>query len=241
MADETALDPALRDRLAALAVPTITATLFSLGVRGSFLAGLAPLDAGNARFVGRAYTLRALPVREDLLAAVGEGAAPNVHRLAMAQVRAGEVIVTDCGADRGLSFFGELIATYLARKGVAAIVTDAGIADVADVAATGLPVFCQGSAPIPGPARRLVLDRQSPVACMGVTVMPGDVLVGDANGVAVVPFALAGEVAERAGDKERLERFLLERLRAGAPLDGTYPPDEATLDAYRRAVADGAA
>lgn len=235
------LDDALAARLAALPVPTITATLFGMGIRSTFLAGLAPLDGGNARFVGTAYTLRALPVREDLLAAVGDRSAPNEHRLAMAEVRAGEVIVTDSGGDAGLSFFGELISTFLKRKGVAAIVTDAGIADVGDVAATGLPVFSRGSAPIPGPARRLVLSRQVPVECMGVTVMPGDILVGDANGVAVVPLALGEEVAAKAAEKERMERFLLGRLKDGAPLDGTYPPDEAMLAAYRSAVETGEA
>lgn len=237
----SSLAPAVLDRLAALPVPTLTATLFAMGIRSTFLAGLSPIDPQNARFVGVAYTLRALPVREDLLTAVGDGTAPNHHRLAMATVSAGEVIVTDSGADAGLSFFGELISTYLARKGVAAIVTDAGIADVGDVAATGLPVFCRGSAPIPGPARRLVLDTQCAVDCMGVTVLPGDVLVGDQNGVAVIPRAMADAVVEAAEEKERLERFLLTRLNAGAALDGTYPPDAATLAAYRAAVADGTA
>ena len=232
---EPPLDPALAARLAALPVPSITATLYTKGIGGSFLAGLSPLDPANARFVGTAYTIRALPVREDLLAAVNDGRAPNLHRVAMAEAAAGEVIVTDCGAVRSISFFGELIATFLARKGVAAIVTDAGIADVADVAATGLPVFCQGSAPIPGPAKRLVGDIGRPVDCMGVTVMPGDVLVGDANGVAVIPRAMAEAVADAAEEKEDLERFLLARLKDGAPLDGTYPPDQATLAAYRAA------
>ncbi|MEM8729735.1 MAG: ribonuclease activity regulator RraA [Pseudomonadota bacterium] len=236
MAAPQLIDPDLKQRLMQLPVPTITATLAAKGIANGFLAGLMPLDAGNARFVGTAYTLRALPLREDLLRAVGAGAAPNLHRQAMREVEAGQVLVTDSGGDAGISFFGELISTFLARKGVAAIVTDAGIADVADVMATGLPVFCQGSAPIPGTARRVVADLQRPVDCRGVTVCPGDVLVGDANGVAVIPRAMAQEVAEAAADKERLERFLLEQLKNGAPLDGTYPPDAEMMAAYRGAV-----
>ncbi|MEM1430446.1 MAG: ribonuclease activity regulator RraA [Pseudomonadota bacterium] len=233
MSDGVTLDAATRDLLFALPVPTITATLASKGIANGFLAGLRPLDPGRARFVATAYTMRALPVREDMLRAVSEGTAPNLHRQAMREVSAGQAIVTDCGGDPGISFFGELISTYLARKGVAAIVTDAGIADVADVAATGLPVFCLGSAPIPGPARRLVADLMRPVNCAGVTVCPGDVLVGDDNGVAVIPRALAGDIARAAAEKEALERFLLQRLKDGAALDGTYPPDAATLAAYR--------
>ncbi|MEM6740474.1 MAG: ribonuclease activity regulator RraA [Pseudomonadota bacterium] len=232
MFDAAPLDDGLKARLMALPVPTITATLAAKGIANGFLAGLAPLDPGTARFVGPAYTMRALPVREDLLRAVADATAPNLHRQAMREVEAGQVLVTDCGGDAGISFFGELIATFLARKGVAAIVSDAGIADVADVAATGLPVFCQGSAPIPGPARRLVADLMRPVACMGVTVCPGDVLVGDANGVAVIPREMSDEIATAAEEKEALERFLLARLQAGAPLDGTYPPDAETLAAW---------
>ena len=233
MTEPTQISPAVKDLLLSLPVPTITATLAARNIANGFLAGLMPIDPANARFVATAYTIRALPTREDLLEAVNEGKAPNLHRQAMREVAKGQVIVTDCGGDRGISFFGELISTYLARKGVAAIVTDAGIADVADVAATGLPVFCQGSAPIPGSARRLVGDLERPVDCMGVTVCPGDVLVGDANGVAVIPWGMAAEVAEAADQKERMERFLVDRLKAGAPLDGTYPPNDEMLAAYR--------
>jgi len=234
------LDPVLAARLGALPVPVITATLYGLGITSSFLAGLSPLPGGRVRFVGTAYTMRALPVREDLMRAVTDKTAPNLHRRAMAEVGAGEVVVTDCGGLASISFFGELISTYLARKGVAAIVTDAGIADVHDVAATGLAVFCRGSAPVPGPARRLVADLQRPIDCMGVTVVPGDVLVGDENGVAVIPAAMAAEVAEAAARKEALEAFLLTRLKAGAPLDGTYPPDAETLAAFARHTDEGA-
>ncbi len=224
---------AVLNALAACPVPTITATLYSLGITSMFLPGLAPIDRANARFIGRARTMRALPVREDLRDAVTAGRAPNLHRQALARLAAGDVVVTDCGGDGRISFFGELISTYLKGRGVAAIVTDAGIADVADVAATGLPVFCQGSAPVPGPARHIVMDIDRPVSAMGVTVCPGDILVGDENGVAVVPLQMAAAVAEKATEKERLERFLLQRLKDGAPLDGTYPPDEATLALYR--------
>ncbi|MEO1678166.1 MAG: ribonuclease activity regulator RraA [Pseudomonadota bacterium] len=233
MTDGAPLDATTIARLRALPVPTITATLAAKGIANGFLAGLRPLDPGNARFVATAYTMRALPVREDMLRAVSDGTAPNLHRKAMREVSAGQVIVTECGGDAGISFFGELISTYLKGKDVAAIVTDAGIADVADVAATGLPVFCLGSAPIPGPARRLVADLMRPIDCMGVTVCPGDVLVGDDNGVAVIPRAMAVDIAQAAEDKEALERFLLKRLKGGAPLDGTYPPDAETLAAYQ--------
>ena len=234
MSKREPIDADLRKRLLAIPVPTLSATLFAKGFENAFIAGLSPLDPDSAAFVGTAYTMRALPTRGDLLAAVNAGDAPNLHRQAMSELKAGEVIVTDCGGLRGVSFFGELITTYLERKGVAAIVTDAGIADVADVAAVGMPVFSQGSAPVPGPAQALVGDLNRPVNCMGVTVLPGDLLVGDANGIVVIPAAIAETIAAAAEEKEALERYLLGKLRAGAELDGTYPPDTKTLDEYNR-------
>lgn len=222
------MDQALRDQLMAIPVPTITATLFAMGYRGFFLKRLRPLDPDHARFVGTAYTMRAVPTR-----GLGQG---NRHREGLRAVEPGQAIVTDCGGHDGISFFGELISTHLRMRGIAAIVTDAGIADTVDVARTELPVFCQGSAPVPGPIEMVVADLQCPINCMGVAVYPGDVLVGDREGVAVIPVAIAAEVASKANAKERLERFLLERLKNGAPLDGTYPPDEATLAAFRSSV-----
>ncbi len=234
MSKREPIDADLRKRLLAIPVPTLSATLYAEGIENAFIAGLSPLDPDAACFVGTAFTMRALPTRGDLLSAVNTGDAPNLHRQAMSALKAGEVIVTDCGGLRGVSFFGELITTYLAGKGVAAIVTDAGIADVADVAAVGMPVFCQGSAPVPGPAQALVGDLNRPVNCMGVTVLPGDILVGDANGVVVIPADMAANIATAAEEKEALERYLLEKLRAGAELDGTYPPDAKTLDEYNQ-------
>ena len=174
--------------------------------------------------------MRALPVRADLLEAVSDGSSPNLHRQAMATVKKGQVLVTDCGGQNNISFFGELISTYLKKRGVAAIVTDAGIADTEDVARTGLPVFAQGSAPVPGAASSLVLDLNCPINCMGVTIMPNDILVGDSNGVVAIPRQITDKVAELAEKKERMERFLLKKLQEGAPLDGTYPPDKKTLE-----------
>ena len=118
--------------------------------------------------------------------------------------------------------------------GVVAIVSDAGIAVTEDVARSGLPVFAQGSAPVPGAASSLVLDLNCPINCMGVTIMPNDVIVGDSNGVVAIPRQITDKVAELAEKKERMERFLLKKLQEGAPLDGTYPPDEKTLELYKQ-------
>jgi regulator of RNase E activity RraA len=182
--------------------------------------------------------MRALPVRPDILSGVTSGELPNMHRQGLAQAESGDVIVTDCGGDNRISFFGELITTHLQLKGIAAIVTDAGIADVVDVAATELPVFCQGSAPVPAPARQIICDLQCPVSCMGVTIYPGDILVGDENGVVAVPRAIVSDVTAKSAEKEDLEQYLLSQLKQGAPLDGTYPPNAEMLARYKASKSD---
>ena len=232
------LEQSEMEKLAGLPVPTLSATLYAMGYTNCFLAGLSPVDLQSAHFVGTAYTMRALPARPDILAGVTSGALPNMHRQGLAQAGPGDVIVTDCGGDNRISFFGELITTHLRVKGISAIVTDAGMADVIDVAATRLPVFCQGSAPVPAPARQIICDLQCPIACMGVTIYPGDILVGDENGVVAIPRAIVTDVIAGSTQKEHLERFLLSRLKQGAPLDGTYPPNAEMLAEYEASKTD---
>ena len=232
------LDEATRALLAAAPVPAITASLYARGIRNSFLAGLTPLNPEQARFVGTAYTMRAIPAREDIRERTAKGELPHLHRQGIAAIQPGQVLVTDCGARSGISFFGEIITTHLAGRGISAIVTDAGIADTHAVAQIALPVFCLGSAPIPGPAQAMISDLDRPINCMGVPVYPGDILVGDREGVAVIPAHLATEIAKAATAKEALDAFLLTRIQSGAPLDGTYPPDAATLAAYEKGWRD---
>lgn len=236
MQDAPASSPvpkATLDMLIEAGVPAISQTLFGLGIMNAFVPGLSPADPQRCRFAGPACTLRAIPIREDVRAAIAEGRLANPHRQALAGVRSGEVLITDIGDIPRISLFGDLIGTHLANVGVAAIVTDGGVADLAALADVPLPVFSAGSAPVPASGRVVVVDIRRPIDCRGVPVYDGDIVVGDKAGVVVVPAHLAGQVAAKALEKERLETFLLERLRAGAPLEGTYPPNAETLAAYR--------
>ncbi|MHB2167633.1 RraA family protein [Alsobacter sp. R-9] len=221
------------EMLSAAGVPAVSQTLFGLGIMNAFIPGLSPASPDTCRFAGPACTLRAIPMREDIRVAIAEGRLPNPHRQALAGVKAGEVIVTDIGDIPRISLFGDLIGTHLANRGVAGIVTDGGVADLAALAAVPLPVFSAGSAPVPASGRVVVVDIRQPISCRGVPVYDGDIVVGDPAGAVVVPAHLADTVAEKALEKERLEAFLLERLQAGAPLEGTYPPNAETLAAYR--------
>jgi len=222
-------------------VPAISQSLYGFGIMNAFVAGLRPASPNVQPFAGPAFTLRAIVAREDLRDDIAAGRVPNPHRAAVRDVARGEVIVTGIGGLAGVSLFGDLIATHLRNVGCAGIVTDGGVADLAALGAVDLPVFSAGSAPVPASARVLIVGRREPVECRGVPVYPGDIVVGDINGIVIVPSHLAVAVAQKALGKERLEEFLLERLQAGALLDGTYPPDEATLAAYHAAQAEGRA
>jgi regulator of RNase E activity RraA len=221
------------DRLKAAGVPAVTSVLYGMGIMNAFVAGLMPASRERCRFAGPAHTLRCIPVREDIRAAIAEKRMPNIHRQALAAVKPGQVVITDMGGHANLSLFGDLMGTHLGNVGVAGLVTDGGISDLFALASVNLPVFCAGSAPVAATSRLTVADFGVPIGCRGVPVYPGDIVVGDINGVTIVPAHLAEQVAEKALEKERLEAFLLERLQAGAPLEGTYPPDEATMAAYR--------
>ena len=114
------------------------------------------------------------------------------------------------------------------------MVSDGPLRDLGEVLEVGLPVFCAGAAAPPSVARLVFAGWQRPIGCGGVAVLPGDVLVGDGDGVVVVPRALAAEIAAAAPEQERFERFAKAKLREGRPVEGLYPPDEATLEEYER-------
>jgi regulator of RNase E activity RraA len=227
------IDQSILDKLGAAGVPAVSQTLFGLGIMNAFIPGLTACNPKAARFAGPAFTIRAIPMREDVRAAIGAGQIANPHRAALARVGPGEVVVTDIGDIARISLFGDLIATHLKNIGAAAVVTDGGVADLTALRDVPLPVFSAGSAPVPAGGRVAVVGVGEPINCRGVPVYPGDIIVGDEAGVVAVPLHLAAQVAGKALEKERLEAFVLERLQGGAPLEGTYPPDEATLAAYR--------
>lgn len=229
----TDLPEALRAQLAAIPVPTLSAALYARGLRSRFLHGLAAAAPDAPRLVGRAFTLRAIPVREDLREAVARGEAPNLHRRGFGAAPAGSVIVCATGGAAQVSLLGDIIATALLKRGVAGVVTDTGVADLPAVAGIGLPVFhAGGSAPVPSSAAVMIVDRGLPIGMGAVAIFPSDIMVGDANGVVCIPAGIAAEVAAEAAEKLVLEDWVQREIEAGAPLEGTYPPDAATKARY---------
>jgi regulator of RNase E activity RraA len=230
----TELPAALVQRFMAVAVPTLSAVMYARGLRSRFLHGIRPAGAA-AKFCGPAHTMRAIPVREDLRDAAAAGRIPSAHRLALDGAPAGSVVVCSTGGARGISLLGDIIATALMRRGVAGVVMDSGVSDLAVVGRMALPVFHgDGSAPVPGGARVMVVDHGLPIGLADVAVFPGDIMVGDENGVVCIPAEIATEVLEAAEAKEQLETFILAEIEAGAPLEGTYPPSAELLARYRQ-------
>ena len=236
----TALAPETLERLRHVSTPTLTTQLFKLGFRHQFLAGVRPL-CPEARMVGEAVTVRFAPAREDLATfeALGDPAYPQRH--AIEHIVRGGVLVMDCRGIADAACAGDILVSRLKARGAAGMVLDGGIRDYRSVQAFGFPVYALGPSAPAHVVRHLAVDENVPIGCAEVLVMPGDVMVGDGEGVVCIPRAVADTVAARGAEQERLEAFLLEKIRAGAPLPGTYPPGEATLAEYQARAGTGRA
>lgn len=221
------------DALRQVSVPTVVSTLWRMGFRNTLLFGPRPLNPDAVRLVGRAVTVRTIAVREDLLEAQQRGERPNLQAESVARIGAGEVLVVGMGGETRTAFMGDIMTTHLLAKGAAGAVLDGSVSDAAAISGIPFPVFCTGNAATPLTSHRIVVELDCPIDCAGVPVLPGDVIMGDANGVVAIPGQIASELAETCAERELLEEFVIERVRDGAPLAGTYPPDEATLAAFR--------
>lgn len=223
------------EALRACSTATLTTQLFKRGYRQQFLVGLKALNPGAASFAGEAFTLRFIPSREDRdwdlrdLAKRGED---NVQWEAVEAVPPGHVLVIDSRKDPRAASAGNMLLTRLMKRGVAAAITDGAFRDGSEIAEMDFPAFCQANTASTRPAFHRAIDMQLPIGCADVAVYPGDIVVGDADGVVIVPRALAAELAEDSYAQEQREAFLLTRIQAGAPLWGTYPPNAETLEAY---------
>lgn len=227
------LDEALVTKLETAAVPTLVSTLFRMGFANTFLRGPTALNLAAQKMVGTAYTLRTIAMREDMRAAITDGRLPNLQGRAFDDIAPGQVLI--CGAEgvTETALLGDIISTSFMVRGIAGIVVDGSVSDGAAISQLDLPVYCMGDAALPFTSHRHVVELNVPITCAGVPIMPDDILVGDANGVVCIPTEKAEEVAEIAAERELLEAFVVERVRDGEPLAGTYPPNDATKAAYQ--------
>ena len=234
-ATEVVVSEATLEQLRHVSTATLTTQLFKRGLRNVFLQGVAPLvkpAPGAANVVGPAFTLRNIPAREDL-DHVGVFQDPeHPQRKAVETAPAGSVLVQDCRGERAAASVGSILALRLAKRGVAGMVSDGPVRDSGTIAALGLPIWCAGASAPLNLAKHHAVDMNVPIACGGVAVYPGDIVVADVDGVVIVPREMAAEVARDATEQEQLEAFIAQRIEEGRPLRGTYPPNEETMAAY---------
>ncbi|WP_438353633.1 fumarylacetoacetate hydrolase family protein [Microbacterium sp. CJ88] len=227
------LDPALRAKLEAAPVAALSAQLRKRGLDHVTIDGVRSTHP-ETKLVGIATTLRFVPLREDLFASHGGGY--NAQKRAFDSVGEGEVIVIEARGETGSGTLGDILALRARARGAAGIVTDGGVRDLDAVAAIDLPVYSKGGHPAVLGRRHVPWDIDVTIGCGGTTVQPGDVIVGDADGVIILPPALVEEVVEAALAQEAEDAWVADQVAAGHPIDGLFPMNaewRARYDAWR--------
>jgi regulator of RNase E activity RraA len=188
------------------------------------MSGVGPVTAAD-RFVGRARTLRCLPRRTDLAEAQRASTEPSPHRAAIDGIGAGEVLVIEARGEAEAAVLGDVLAARIKAAGGVAAVTDGRVRDLPGLQALDFPVFSTGVHASTFSNRHLGIAVDVPVSCGNVAVMPGDIVVGDGEGVAVIPLELAESLPDLARQQEALDEFSLEKIAEGTPLRRAYPLD----------------
>jgi len=225
------LDADLIRTLSNVTTATLTTVLLKKGLRHVWLRGTMPIKSDQPRRVGRAFTLRFVPAREDL-ATPESWSSPISTRAAIEAMPAGCIAVVDAMGVTDAGIFGDILCTRMSKRGVAGLVTDGVVRDLAGVLASGFPVWCAGTAAPPSVAALTFVSWQEPIACGGVAVFPNDVIVVDSDGAVLIPAALLEEVVALAVEQERLEAWIMNEVENGAALPGLYPPNAATKARY---------
>ncbi|WP_396823026.1 fumarylacetoacetate hydrolase family protein [Microbacterium trichothecenolyticum] len=214
------LSPELRAKLEAVPVAGLSAQLRKRGLNNVHVDGVRPLHP-EAKLVGIARTLRFVPNREDLFASHGGGY--NAQKRVFDAVGDGEVVVIEARGEAGSGTLGDILAIRAHARGAAGIVTDGGVRDAAAVAAVGIPVYSSGAHPAVLGRKHVPWDADVTIACGGTTVQPGDIIVGDADGVIVIPPGIAEEVVDAALAQEGEDAWIADRVAEGHPVDGLFP------------------
>lgn len=220
------LTPEAFEKLHQVSTATLTSQLDKHGFRYTFLQGLYPLRP-DLRMVGYAFTLRYVPTREDLVDELYDNT-KNVQRLAVESVEADDILVMDARGDIGAATLGNILATRLRARGARGLVTDGALRDTPGYRQLDFPAYVKGAHAATSFKVHHPLEMNVPIGCAGVLIMPGDVIVGDGEGVVAIPSAVAESVAHATFEQERLEEFIQEKIAAGASILGVYPPNDET-------------
>lgn len=220
------LNTATRDKLKSISTATLCTALFKRGLRNQFIQDVRPLNATLPNMVGEAYTLRTIPAREDLnpISVFQDRAHPQ--RKAVEECPAGAVLVIDSRKDARAASAGAILISRLMKRGAAGVVTDGGFRDSPEIARLPFPAYHQRPSAPTNLTRHQALDINVPIGCGDVPVWPGDIVVGDAEGVVVIPAKIADEVAADAVEMTAFEDFVSEKVLEGRSILGLYPPTD---------------
>ena len=225
------MDTNIKKILQGISTATLTTILLKKGLRNVWLRGVFPKQPGQKRVVGAAFTLRFVPVREDL-ATPASWASPISTRAAIEAMEEGVIAVADAMGVTDAGIFGDILCARMAKRKVGALITDGVMRDMEGVLATGLPLWCAGAAAPPSVAGLTFINWQEPIACGGVAIFPGDTIVADGDGAVLIPQAMLGEVTELAAEQEIQEGWIMGEVEKGVPLPGLYPPNDETKARY---------
>ncbi|MDQ6672386.1 MAG: ribonuclease activity regulator RraA [Chloroflexota bacterium] len=225
------LAPAILDMARRISTATLTSQLQKRGFGNTFMLGVLPLRP-EMRLAGQACTLRFIPTREDLEPPGETDNRTSKQRLAVEAVGPGDVLVIDARGDVRAATLGDILAARIKQRGAAGIVTDGAFRDTPSIRGLDLATYAQGQNPYASSRIHHPQDVNVPIGCGGVAVVPGDLVVGDGEGVVVVPRAIAEEVVQAALEQDQRETFIMAKIRQGASILGVYPPDASTLAEY---------
>jgi regulator of RNase E activity RraA len=218
------LDPKVIAILSKVTTATLTTVLLKKGLRNVWMRGTKPIRSGQPRIVGRAFTLRFVPAREDL-ATPESWSNPISTRAAIEAMPEGCIAVVDSMGVTDAGIFGDILCARMVKRGIGALISDGVVRDVAGVLATGLPIWCNGAASPPSVAGLTFVAWQQPIGCGSVAVFPGDVVVVDDDGAVLIPAAFLDDVLALAPEQEKLENWIMGQVEQGVALPGLYPPN----------------
>ena len=220
------MNPATRELLMKVSTATLCTALFKRGLRNQFIQDVRPLNAGLPNMVGEAFTLRYMPAREDLNPISVFLDRNHPQRKAVEQCPEGAVLVIDSRKDARAASAGGILVTRLMKRGVAGVVTDGGFRDSPDIAKLGFAAYHHRPSAPTNLTLHQAIDINVPIGCGDAPVFPGDVIVGDAEGVIVIPAHMADEVAAEATEMTVFEDFVQEKVLEGRSILGLYPPTD---------------
>lgn len=226
MMEKAGLSPDVKAAFMESTTATICTQLFKRGLLNQFIQGVQLVTPKAKMMVGEAYTLRNIPARADLDGPGMFNGQDHPQRRAIEECPEGAVLAVDCRKDQRSGALGDILITRLSDRGVTGVVTDGGMRDVVPMSDFTIPVYAACPSPPASFHVHHAVDLQVPIACGDVAVFPGDILVGDGEGVVVVPRHLADEVARDSAEQEIMESWVLAEVKKGKSIFGLYPPND---------------